>query len=120
MKKPNVLVDKVTAFATRVVKAEQYLRLQKKETVLSKQFLRAGTSIGANTIEAQNAQSTPDFVHKLSIALKEAGETLYWIKLLRDGNYFTQAMFQSLDSDLTEINALLTSIIRTTKNKTDN
>lgn len=115
--KENVLMDKVVAFGIRIVKAEQHMRLQKGERVLSNQILRSGTSIGANCTEAQNAQSDLDFVHKLNIALKEADETAYWLKLLLAGDYISQVGYDSLLSDLQEIQALLTSIIRTKKQK---
>ena len=115
--KRNVLMEKVTAFSVRIVKAEQYLRLTKHEMVMSKQVLRSGTSIGANCTEAQNAQSKPDFVHKLSIALKEADETKFWLRLLREGGFITKEMFDSMMTDVSEICALLVTIIKTTKDR---
>ena len=80
--KDNVLLDKSFAFAIRVVKAYKFLVEEKKEFVISKQFLRSGTSIGANSEEAVGGQSKADFVSKINIAYKEAGETKYWIRLL--------------------------------------
>ena len=88
----------------------------KKEYTLSKQLLRSGTSIGANVAEAQQAQSRPDFVSKLNIALKEAVETSYWLRLLRATDYLTQAEFQSILFDCTELEKLLTAIIKQLKN----
>ena len=85
--KPNVLRDKSYKFALRTVNLYKYLTIERKEFVLSKQVLRSGTSIGANIVEASQAQSKPDFIHKLSISLKEAFETQYWIELLRDSSY---------------------------------
>ena len=115
--KENVLLYKTEAFSIRIINAEKYLRTQKKETVISKQILRSGTSIGANAAESQNAQSPSDFVHKLSIALKEADETKYWLKLLYGSQYITEDAYKSMNADLFEIIALLTTIIKTTKNK---
>ena len=115
--KRNVLMEKVTAFSIRIVKAEQYLRITKHELVMSKQVLRSGTSIGANCTEAQNAQSKADFVHKLSIALKEADETKFWLRLLREGDFISEEVFNSMINDVTEICALLVSIIKTTKDR---
>ena len=115
--KENVLINKTEAFSIRIINAEKYLRTQQKETVMSKQILRSGTSIGANVAESQNAQSPSDFVHKLSIALKEADETKYWLNLLRGGNYISEESYSSMIVDLKEILALLTSIIKTTKEK---
>ena len=110
-------MEKVTAFSIRIVKAEQYLRITKHELVMSKQVLRSGTSIGANCTEAQNAQSKADFVHKLSIALKEADETKFWLRLLREGDFISEEVFNSMINDVTEICALLVSIIKTTKDR---
>jgi len=113
----NILMEKVVAFSVRIVKAEHYLRNSRHEMVISKQILRSGTSIGANCTESQNAQSKADFVNKLSIALKEADETKYWLRLLKEGNYITEDMENSMMADLNEICALLVTIIRTTKSK---
>ncbi len=115
--KENILINKTEAFSIRIINAEKYLRTQKKETIMSKQILRSGTSIGANAAESQNAQSPSDFVHKLSIALKEADETKYWLNLLNGGGYIPQEAYSSMINDLKEILALLTSIIKTTKEK---
>ena len=115
--KDNVLLNKTEAFSIRIINAEKYLRTQQKEIVMSKQILRSGTSIGANTAESQNAQSPSDFVHKLSIALKEADETKYWLNLLKGGEYISHEMHQSMINDLNEIIAILTTIIKTTKQK---
>jgi four helix bundle protein len=81
MGRPNAIQDKNRAFAIRVIKCYQYLTDEKHEFVLSKQLLRSGTSIGANTRESKNAQSRMDFLNKLNIALKEADETDYWVRL---------------------------------------
>ncbi|MFZ1573031.1 MAG: four helix bundle protein, partial [Candidatus Kapaibacterium sp.] len=110
--KENIIKNKSFAFALRIVKAYQFLCEQKKEYVLSKQMLRSGTSIGAMVREAEQAESSADFVHKMAIALKEANETEYWIELLEQSNYLEEKISLSLKSDLTEILKLLTSIIK--------
>ncbi|MBN8838190.1 MAG: four helix bundle protein [Sphingobacteriia bacterium] len=99
MKKENILKEKSFAFALRIVKCNQYLCSEKQEHILSKQLLRSGTSIGANIREAEQAQSKTDFIHKLSIALKEANETEYWLELLHQSGYLDQKLFESLNSD---------------------
>jgi len=112
----NVLVDKSFKFAIRIVNLYRYLCNGKREFVLSKQLLRCGTSIGANVNEAQEAQSKNDFISKLSISLKEARESRYWIELLKETNYLTNQEANDISKDLIEIIKLLTSIIKTTKN----
>ena len=102
------------ALAVRIVKLCKYLRNTKKEYVLSKQLLRSGTSIGANVSEAQRAQSRADFLSKLSIALKEANETQYWLKLLLHTDYLTEKEFSSIHDDLSEVLSILTAICKTT------
>ena len=113
--KANVLKDKSYAFALRVIKAYKYLCSDHKEYVLSKQLLRAGTSIGANVAEANQGQSKADFVHKLGIALKEAVETEYWLNLLQDSNYLTESQAQSLLEDCRDLIRILTSSIKTAR-----
>jgi four helix bundle protein len=114
--KENVLLDKSFAFAVRVVKAYKYLVEEKKEFVVAKQFLRSGTSIGANAEEAVGAQSKADFIAKLSIAYKEARETKYWIRLLEATSYFEKAQAASLLNELEEILKIIGKIQITTKN----
>ena len=87
----------------------------KHEYVLSKQLLRSGTSIGANISEAQQGQSRADFVSKMSIALKEAAETKYWLRLLEATDYLTQKEFISLYDDCVEIEKMLTRIVKSSK-----
>ena len=82
---------------------------------MSKQLLRCGTSIGANTRESKNAQSRTDFLSKVNIALKEADETGYWLDLLHETQYLDDKVYKSLDDDCTEIIKLLTSIIKKLK-----
>lgn len=116
-KEKSILVVKSYAFAVRIVNLVQFLRKEKSEYVLSKQVLRSGTAIGALIREAEFAQSKSDFVHKLSIALKEANETDYWICLLKDTNYISVSKYESLASDCSELIYILISSIKTVKNK---
>ena len=110
----NIIEDKSFAFAVRIVKLYQYLTENKKEFVLSKQILRSGTSIGANVSEAQKGQSKADFNAKMNIALKEANETEYWLRLLRETNYLSEKEFESIESETKEIIAILVSICKKT------
>ena len=87
----------------------------KKEHVLSKQLLRVGTSIGANVAEAEQAQSRADFISKMNIALKEAVETDYWLRLLRASDYLSDTEFYSIHSDCEEVEKMLTAIVKTSK-----
>lgn len=102
-------------FAVRIVKLCNYLSASKKEHVLSKQLLRAGTSIGANISEAEQAQSRADFVSKMNIALKEAVETNYWLRLLHATDYLSDEEFSSIHSDCRELEKMLTAIVKSTK-----
>ena len=102
-------------FAVRIVKLYRHLAERKHEYVLSKQIMRSGTSIGANVAEAQQAQSRADFISKLSIALKEAVETNYWLRLLRETDYIQDSEFQSLHQDCRELEKILTAILKSTK-----
>lgn len=111
----GILEEKTYSFALRIIKAHKYLT-DKNEYVLSKQLLRSGTSIGANCREATYAQSKQDFVSKLSIALKETNESIYWIELLHDSGFITDDSFNSIHTDGTEILKLLIAIIKTSKN----
>jgi len=117
MKQENIILDKSFAFAIKVVKLYKYLCDKRKEYILSKQLLRAGTSIGANINEVQTGQSKADFISKLSIASKEARETNYWIKLLIETEYLNieDMHVKSLKKDIEEIIKLLTSIIKSSQ-----
>jgi four helix bundle protein len=117
MKNDNILQQKSYSFAIRVVKAFQFLVIEKKEYVLSKQFLRSGTSIGANVEEAIGGQTDKDFYAKLNIVYKEARETHYWIRLLKDTDYFDDTQAISLIIDCEEILKITGSIIKTLKNR---
>jgi four helix bundle protein len=114
--KDNVVLDKSFAFAVRVIKAYKYLVEEKKEFVISKQFLRSGTSIGANVEEAIGGQYKPDFISKLSIAYKEARETKYWIRLFEATGYLDNSQAKSLLSDVEELIRIIGKIQVTTKN----
>jgi four helix bundle protein len=111
----SILKTKSYDFASRTVKLSKHLADVRKEYVLSKQVLRSGTSIGANVEEANQAQSKKDFLHKLSIALKEATETNYWLRLLRDSEILEAKIAESLLGDCEEIQKILTASIKTTK-----
>jgi four helix bundle protein len=111
----NILKEKSLKFAIRIVNLNKYLCNEHKEYILSKQCLRSGTSIGANIREADFGQSKLDFIHKLSIALKEANETEYWLILLNETNFIDKTMFTSLQSECDEIIRLLVSSIKTSK-----
>ena len=117
-KKPDsIIAKKAYAFALNIVTLYKQLIEEKKEYVLSKQLLRSGTSIGANVNEAICAQSKRDFVHKLSIALKETRETEYWLNLLKDSNYVRAEDFTKSIGYCAETYKILSSIILTTKQK---
>lgn len=117
MKKESILQDKSEAFAARIIKLYQYLIKEEHESIIAKQIYRSGTSIGANIAESKNAQSGLDFIHKLSIALKEANETEFWLKSLYAGNYINEAGFTSLRDDNEQLIKMLVSSIKTMKNK---
>lgn len=120
MARESIIGDKSLAFGKRIARCYRYLRDKKKETVMSKQLLRSGTSIGANVREGLYAQSRKDFISKLNIALKEAGETDYWLDVIHEADYFNEQEFDSLKTDNDELLKLLTSIIKTTKEKDEN
>jgi len=109
------LNEKSFRFALRIVKLHRYLCDEHKEFILSKQLLRSGTAIGALIAEGKYAQSRADFLHKLTIALKEANETEYWIRLLHQSQILTDEMYQSIYSDLDEVLRLLISSTKTLK-----
>lgn len=113
--KDNVLIEKSINFAARIVKLNQYLTKTKKETIISKQIVRSGTSIGANINEANYGQSKSDFISKLHIALKETAETEYWIKLLHLSDYIDEKLYNSLLLECLEIKKILVASINTAK-----
>jgi four helix bundle protein len=114
MKKGNVVLDKSYAFAKEVVFVYQKLIIDKREFDLSRQFLRSGTSIGANIEEAIGAQSRKDFFHKMTIAYKEARETKYWIRLLMDTGYLDSSTGGKLRNLVEELLRIIGSIQKST------
>ena len=120
MKKDNLIQDKSYAFALRIIKLYRYLCDEKKEFVISKQIVRSGTSIGANIEEAIGGQSDRDFISKLSIAYKEARETHYWLRLLRDSNILEEQHTSSIINECDELLKISGSIIKTMKQKINN
>ena len=115
IQKSNPLKEKSYFFALSVVKTCQFLVNEKKEYVISKQLLRSGTSIGANVEEANQAESKADFIHKLSIANKEANETHYWLRILRDTNYLDSETTNGLLLSCEELLKILTASIKSAK-----
>ena len=113
--KRNVIECKSKAFAIRIVRMYQFLMEEKREFVLSKQLLRAGTSIGANVREGVQAFSKNDFTYKMSIALKECNETCYWLELLHETDYLTDPQFNSVYKESQELLRILISIVKTAK-----
>lgn len=118
--KESILREKSYKFALRIINLNKFLRDERKEFVLSKQILRSGTSIGANVIEGNRAESNADFIHKFSIALKESFETDYWLNLLKDSEYISAKQAESLINDCQELEKMLTSSIKTAKQKKEN
>ena len=116
MEKKNIIKEKSFVFAIEIVTLYKVLA-ERKEFVLSKQLLRSGTSIGANIRESEHAQSKADFIHKLSIALKEANETEYCLDLLYETKSVSESEFQSIKPKVIEILKILVSIINTSKGK---
>lgn len=110
----SIIEEKSFDFAIRIVKLYKHLTADKKEFVLSKQLLRSGTSIGANVSEGERGQTKPDFNSKMNIALKEANETYYWLRLLHSTDYLTDKEFKSMEKDNKEIIAILVSICKKT------
>ncbi len=117
MKEDNVIVAKSKAFALRIIRLYQWLVNEKREFVLSKQVLKSGTSIGANVKEGVRAQTKADFTAKMSIALKEASETEYWLELLNESDYIENEHFESIYSDNKELIKLLMAITKTAQKK---
>lgn len=115
MAKDSIIKDKSFAFALRVVSLYNYLRDERKEFALSKQLVRSGTAIAALIREAEHAESKSDFIHKVSIALKEANETDLWIDLLKHGKYISEKEYLSLKPEIEEINKILIAIKKSSK-----
>jgi len=116
----NVVMSKSYAFALKIINLYKYLTAEKREFVLSKQILRSGTAIGALVKESEHAQSKPDFINKINIALKEANETDYWLSLLKDGDYIDDKILASIQPECVELIRLLASIVKTSKTNLKN
>ena len=114
-KKDSVLRNKSYAFGVRVVRLSQFLVAEHKEFVLSKQVLRSGTAIGALAREAEYGISKADFRNKMSIALKEANETEYWLSILKDTDYINEKLFQSRNQDCVELIKILIATVKTSR-----
>ncbi|MFN0139409.1 MAG: four helix bundle protein [Pyrinomonadaceae bacterium] len=114
-KKESILRSKSYAFGVRIVRLSQFLVTEHKEYVLSRQVLRSGTSIGALIREAEYGISKADFRNKMSIALKEANETEYWLSILKDTDYINEKLFRSLSVDCVELIKILIATVKTTQ-----
>jgi len=112
----SFLKNKSYGFALDIVRLSQFLIVSKKEFVLSKQILRSGTAIGALIREAEFGQSKADFINKMSIALKEANETIYWLDILKDTNFIDEVIFGELQTKCKELLAMLIATVKTAKN----
>ncbi len=117
MKEDNVVLNKSKAFAIRIIRLYKYLCDDKKEFTLSKQLLRSGTSIGANVKEAVRGQSKADFIAKMSIALKEASETEYWLELLYETDFLDKSQFDSIYADNQELLKILMRIVKSSNER---
>ncbi len=113
--KENVIKTKSYQFSLRIIKLYKHMVDEKREFVLSKQLLRSGTSIGANIEEATGAQTKKDFIAKLHISLKEAKETHYWLRLIKDSEYADTVLINSFIVDCEELIIILVSILKTAK-----
>jgi len=111
----NIIASKSYSFALKIISLYKLLAFGRKEFVLSKQILRSGTAVGALVKEAEHAQSKPDFLNKMNIALKEINETEYWLMLLKDTTFISETEFNSIFPDCKELIRLLASIVKTTK-----
>ncbi len=118
--KENIIQEKSYKFALRIIKLFLYLKDQKNEFVLSKQVLKSGTSIGANIEEGIGALTKKDFINKFTIAYKEARETHYWIRLLKDSDFIDVKMAQSLHDDCEELMKIISKIQITSKQNSTN
>jgi four helix bundle protein len=115
--KTNILAEKSFDFAVRIVKLHKYLKKEFDEYILSKQIVRSGTAIGALIMESEYGSSKRDFANKLSISLKEANETRYWLRLLHKTDYLQIKMFNSLSNDCIELIKMLTASIKTSNSR---
>lgn len=113
--KKNLIKDKSFDFALQIIEIYKGLVKDKKEFVMSKQLLRSGTAVGALVREAEHAQSKADFIHKMSIALKEANETEYWIELLYQSNYLEPSSYHKIHAEALSVLKILISIVKSSK-----
>lgn len=111
----SIIEQKTFEFSKRILDLYKYLINEKNEYIISKQVFRSGTSIAANVIEAEDGESRADFRHKINIALKEASETIYWLRLLQYGEYINDKQFQSIFKDADEIKSILVAILKRLK-----
>jgi four helix bundle protein len=114
--KKNIIKDKSFQFSIKIVEIYKFLTIESKEFVMSKQLLRAGTSNGANVREAEHAESKADFTHKMSISLKEANETEYWLDLLKETGYLRVSQYENMKNEINELLRILISIVKSSKN----
>ena len=115
MARESIIGEKSLEFGKRIAKCYRYLKDKKNESVMSKQLLRSGTSVGANVRAGHYAQSKKDFISKMNIALKRAGETDYWLDVIHSAGYFSDEEYASLDSDNKELLRMLASIVKNSK-----
>ena len=118
MNKENVILEKSKNFALRIIRLYNYIKEEKNEFILTKQLLRAGTSVGANVVEAIYAISRKEFLSKMYIAFKECNETAYWLELLYKSDYLNKDEYNSICDDCIEIRKLLSAITKTVKENT--
>ena len=111
----SILIQTSLKFSSKIIKLQQYLIKEKKETIISKQIIRSATSIGANINEANYGSSKADFIAKMHIALKECAETEYWIRLLTESKYITDEIFNNLINDCLSIKKMLVATLNTAK-----
>lgn len=111
----SILIQSSLKFSAKVIKLQQYLTKQKRESIISKQIMRSATSIGANINEANYGSSKSDFIAKMHIALKECAETEYWIRVLKESEYITEEIFNNLIKDCLSIKKMLVSTLNTAK-----
>ena len=120
MSQDSILKKKSFDFAVRIIGLYKHLKYKQGEYILSKQILKAGTAVGALIREAEFASSKPDFLNKLSIGLKEANESVYWLELLYATNYISKRMYESMISDAKELVSMLVASIKTIKGRKEN
>jgi len=117
MSRESILKSKSFDFAVRIINLYKYLKKRHNEYIVSQQILKAGTSIGALIREAEYAESTKDFMHKLYIGLKEANESVYWLQLLYATDYINKKMFESMYADANQLLKMLISSVKTIKRR---